>query len=111
MILQNTIINAIQAVDYDGQIEITCRRQEGSVEIRIKDNGGGIQVTPKERIFEPFLSTKEDGNGIGLWITKRLVHTLSGSIEIADSKEDETEFVITIPMRERDNAEDESSAG
>lgn len=111
VILQNTIMNAIQAVDYDGRIEITCRRQESSVEIRVKDNGGGIQVTPKERIFEPFLSTKEDGNGIGLWITKRLVHTLSGSIEIADSRENETEFVITIPMREKDNAEDESSAG
>lgn len=111
VILQNTIMNAIQAVDYDGRIEITCRRQKSSVEIRVKDNGGGIQVTPKERIFEPFLSTKEDGNGIGLWITKRLVHRLSGNIEIAGSGEDETEFVITIPMREKDNAEDEGSAG
>lgn len=111
VILQNIIINAIQAVDCDGQIGITCRRREYDVEIRIKDNGGGIQVEPKERIFEPFLSTKEDGTGIGLWITKRLVTTLSGTIGIAGGKEDETEFVITLPVGERDNAEDKDSTG
>ena len=43
-----------------------------NIVICIKDNGGGIRIEPKERIFEPFLSTKEDGTGIGLWITKRL---------------------------------------
>lgn len=111
VILQNTIINAIQAVDYDGRIEISCRQEESGVEIRVKDNGGGIQVTPKERIFEPFLSTKEDGNGIGLWITRRLVHTLSGEIRIAGGREDETEFIITLPVRGEDDAKDESSAG
>ena len=111
VILQNTIINAIQAVDYDGRIEISCRQEESGVEIRVKDNGGGIQVTPKERIFEPFLSTKEDGNGIGLWITRRLVHTLSGEIRIAGGREDETEFIISLPVLGEDDAKDESSAG
>lgn len=74
VILQNTIINAIQAVDYDGKVEIfTGKNRENNGEnivICIKDNGGGIKIEPKERIFEPFLSTKEDGTGIGLWITK-----------------------------------------
>ena len=113
VILQNTILNAIQAVDYDGRIAITCRGQGDRVTIRIKDNGGGIQVEPKERVFEPFLSTKEDGTGIGLWITKRLVGTLSGSIAIADGRDGETEFVITIPRarESRENAEDKGSAG
>ena len=98
VILQNTIINAIQAVDYDGRIEIACGRQGDGTAIRIKDNGGGIQVEPKERVFEPFLSTKKDGTGIGLWITKRLVGSLSGDIRITESEMHETEFVITIPM-------------
>ena len=113
VILQNTILNAIQAVDYDGRIAITCRGQGDHVTIRIKDNGGGIQVEPKERVFEPFLSTKEDGTGIGLWITKRLVGTLSGSIEIAGGGDGETEFVITIPRarESREDAEDKGSAG
>lgn len=109
VILQNTILNAIQAVDYDGRIEISCGKDGEEVVICIKDNGGGIKVEPKERIFEPFLSTKEDGTGIGLWITKRLVNTLYGRIEIIDGRPNETEFKIVIPMKEKKDAEDKGS--
>ena len=111
VILQNTILNAIQAVDYDGKIKICCGRDGEDVVICIKDNGGGIKVSPKERIFEPFLSTKEDGTGIGIWITKRLVNTIKGSIEIIDGKPEETEFKIIIPMKEKKDGGDEGSAG
>lgn len=111
VILQNTIINAIQAVEDDGKIAIRCRREAENVIIHIRDNGGGIKIEPKERIFEPFLSTKEEGTGIGLWITKRLVNTLSGKIEIVDGKRNETEFKITIPVKEKTDAEDKGFAG
>lgn len=112
VILQNTIINAIQAVDYDGRIEITCRRRkDGVVETRTRGNGGGIQVEQKERIFGPILPAKEDGTGIGLWITKRLGTALSGGIETAGNRVDETEFAIAIPVREKDNAKGNGPAG
>lgn len=98
VILQNIIINAIQAVSYDGRIAITCQKIENSAVMRIRDDGGGIRIEPRERIFEPFMTTKEMGTGIGLWITKRLVDSLEGKIIVAEPMNGETEFVISIPM-------------
>lgn len=104
VILQNIIINAIQAVDFNGQIEIGCCQRDDDVVIHIKDNGPGIKVSPKEKIFEPFVSTKDNGNGIGLWITKRLVDSLGGKILVNDEEAGETEFTIFIPAEARKDA-------
>lgn len=98
VILQNIILNAIQAVDTDGHIEITCSMYKGFAVVSIKDDGKGIPAELREKIFEPFVTTKADGNGVGLWITKRLVDSLGGSIKIADPENGGTEFVVSIPM-------------
>lgn len=98
VIFQNIIINAIQAVSFDGKIKISCHEEDRNVLVKIKDNGGGIRIEPKERIFEPFVTTKDKGTGIGLWITKRLVDSLDGRLVVRQSDEGETEFVISIPM-------------
>ena len=103
VILQNIILNAIQAVSCDGVLTISCGNEGGSVIIKIRDNGGGIKIKPKERIFEPFLSTKDNGTGIGLWITKRLVDSMNGTIRITEDEliePGEAEFVIIIPEKE-----------
>lgn len=98
VILQNIIINAIQAVECEGEIRIRCCREGEDALIEICDNGGGIQIYPKERIFDPFVTTKEKGTGIGLWITKRLMDTLDGKIRVETKKLGETTFVLLIPM-------------
>lgn len=97
VILQNIIINAIQAVECGGEIKIKCRREQETAQIEIRDNGGGIEIRPVERIFEPFVTTKEMGTGIGLWITKRLVDTLEGDIRVDTEKPGETAFLLSIP--------------
>lgn len=97
VILQNIILNAIQAVSVDGEIGISCYEEEGWARVTIRDNGGGIRIEPKERIFEPFVTTKDKGTGIGLWITKRLVDSLDGRITVAQTENRETEFVVSIP--------------
>ena len=54
-------------------------------------------MEPKERIFEPFLTTKKEGIGIGLWITKRLADSLGGRIEVSEPETGETEFTLYFP--------------
>lgn len=98
VILQNIILNAIQAVTSDGKIDIVCCKNGNDAVIRIKDDGGGISVSPREKIFEPFLTTKTEGTGIGLWIAKRLVDTLNGSIILEQPAGGGTEFIISIPV-------------
>lgn len=112
VILQNVISNAIQAVGSDGKIAIVCCRKGDNAVFRIRDNGEGIKVSPKEKIFEPFLTTKAEGTGIGLWITKRLVDTLEGCIELEDADGGGTEFVISIPENRKEVKDcDTSDAG
>ena len=102
VILQNIILNAIQAVNFDGRIDISCLQNNEEVIVKNKDNGGGIKIHPKEKIFDPFISTKEDGNGIGLWITKKLMTSLNGEIIIDEPNKGETEFTLCIPTNRKE---------
>ena len=102
VILQNIILNAIQAVNFDGRIDISCLQNNEEVIVKIKDNGGGIKIHPKEKIFDPFISMKEDGNGIGLWITKKLMTSLNGEIIIDEPNKGETEFTLCIPTNRKE---------
>ena len=102
VILQNIISNAIQAAGSGGRIAIICRQEADCAVVRIRDSGSGIQVTPKEKIFEPFLTTKENGNGIGLWITKRLVDTLEGTITVKEPEDGGAEFIVSVPVEKRE---------
>lgn len=102
VILQNLIINGIQAVEVGGRIKITCENENDSAIVRIRDWGSGISAEPKEKIFEPFFTTKETGTGIGLWIVKRLTERLGGKIHISEETETGTEFVLTIPVNKKE---------
>ncbi len=97
VILQNIILNAIQAIEYDGKIDISQRIEGGNIVISIKDNGGGLKF-PKDKIFEPFFTTKTSGTGIGLWIVKRLIDTIEGRLDVKESVKGETEFIIFLPI-------------
>jgi signal transduction histidine kinase len=72
------------------------------VEISISDNGPGIPEDVKERIFEPFVTTRKMGTGLGLAITKQIVNAHKGSIKV-DSFPGGTVFTVQLPA-ERDDA-------
>lgn len=76
----NNAYDAIQEVPRRGRIEISTLRDDGHVEIRFSDNGPGIQH--KERIFDPFYTTKEvgKGTGLGLSICYGIIHSHGGEI-------------------------------
>lgn len=85
----NLIVNAIQAISVDtpenraeGEIRIFSERKNGNIFIRVKDNGPGILGDKFDKIFEPFYSTREEGSGLGLYITKRLVEKNGGRLSI-----------------------------
>lgn len=89
----------------DGEINIKCIRNFNGAIFTIADSGEGIKVTPKEKIFEPFVSTKPSGHGIGLWITKRLIESIGGNIFVGETQDGSTEFRIEIPELRRDEDE------
>jgi signal transduction histidine kinase len=112
-VLLNLISNgfyaaAKRAAEADDSIEPTLRavtRNRGdNVEIRIRDNGSGVPLEIKEKIFNPFFTTKPAGEGTGLGLSMShdiVVKQHSGTIEVECRPGEYTEFIVTLPRRRR----------
>ncbi len=79
----NLIVNACQAMkEVGGRLEIIATQKDGAIHIEVSDTGPGIQASRLSRVFEPFYTTKEEGTGLGLYITKQLVERNGGKIRV-----------------------------
>lgn len=94
-ILLNLIKNALEADATEIIVHIATIEKRFMVEIR--DNGKGIEEKIKPTIFKPYISSKTKGMGLGLHITRRLVHALNGKIELVSHTPGNTIFRITMP--------------
>lgn len=95
----NLIYNALQAMAFKGSLTIQVDEFPAEVVVRVKDNGPGIPTTIQKRIFEPFYTTKEkgEGTGLGLGIVKQSVEERHrGRIQF-QSEPGNTEFQVTLP--------------
>ncbi len=102
--LTNILSNAIDAYSSsrktNKQIDITLSKNNGLVNIMIKDYGNGIQSDHLQKIFEPMFTTKRasQGMGMGLFITKRIIEVnFQGKIEVHSNKKEGTIFTISLP--------------
>ena len=94
----NLIDNAIDAAPPSGRVEVTATRRDGSVIVRVVDDGPGVPAEAMSRIFDPFFTTKPQGQGtgLGLDIARRLVRQHDGQIEV-ESRPGHTEFRVILP--------------
>lgn len=91
-VIVNLMHNAIQALAtaHQPQIGIQLTALDNLVEIRIWDNGPGLDDDQKKRIFMPFFTTKSDGLGLGLTISRRIIDSFSGTLSVADHSGENT---------------------
>ncbi|MBL1261583.1 MAG: PAS domain-containing protein [Thiotrichaceae bacterium] len=111
-VLQNLVLNAIQACDkgegmsaekqVNGHVIVECRNVTAeTIDIFITDNGHGISLSMQERIFEPFFTTKPQGTGLGLAVVQAIVHAHDGAIWIESSSDKQyggTTFAMRLPL-------------
>jgi signal transduction histidine kinase len=87
-VLVNVILNAMDAVDDEGEINVSVQpaKIEGAAfyTITVTDNGKGIEEESLEKLFDPFFTTKQEGTGLGLSISYGIIHRHKGSIEIGN---------------------------
>jgi signal transduction histidine kinase len=103
-VLLNLAMNGLDAVDRGGWVRIATRTVDDVAEISVRDNGGGVPEELRERIFEPFFSTKppEKGTGLGLALCHDLVRENGGEIELRESAVGVgSEFVIRLTLSAR----------
>jgi signal transduction histidine kinase len=99
----NVLINAIQAVDEKGKVNLSVAQSGENVLISISDNGPGIPAEIQQRIFEPFFTTKPvgSGTGLGLSITYKIIHDLhKGSIAIESESGQGSIFKLLISVKQ-----------
>ncbi|WP_409559653.1 ATP-binding protein [Flavobacterium sp.] len=100
-IITNLVKNAIQAIPEEHpnpRVEVNVFREGDNAKITVKDNGKGISIENKNRIFEPKFTTKTSGMGLGLGIIKNIVESYHGTINFESELEIGTEFTVTLPI-------------
>ncbi|UJF36447.1 ATP-binding protein [Paenibacillus hexagrammi] len=80
-----------------GDIRIELVQQDGMVEVHITDQGGGMPEASIHRLGEPFYTTKESGNGLGLMVSFKIVEQHNGSINIHSQQGVGTVFRVSFP--------------
>jgi signal transduction histidine kinase len=98
----NLIDNAIDAVSEGGRVELNASLVRNNVLVSVIDNGSGVPEDIRDRIFDPFFSTKPpgQGTGLGLDIVRRLIQRHKGMVEL-HSEPGRTEFRVTLPVAEK----------
>ncbi len=102
-VIWNMISNAIQAMPEGGKLKIETREvfndTKEYLEIRISDNGCGIEEKNQDKVFEPFYTTKKNGTGLGLAIVNRIVETHMGKIRIKSKPGKGTDCIVLLPIK------------
>lgn len=94
IVLNNLILNAIQAIDNTGTIEIILKENNTEIIIKVKDSGNGMSEDVMEKIFEPLFTTKQQGTGLGLSSVKSIISAHGGMISVTTHP---TIFTIILP--------------
>lgn len=102
-ILLNLLMNAADACQHEGRLQIRTHVSSdapgAALVLSVEDDGPGIDPRVKDSLFEPFVTTKEvgQGTGLGLSVTKGLVESVGGSIEVQDVPTGGARFVLSLP--------------
>ena len=112
----NLITNAFYAVDekkklqpenlptgqagYEPTVSVTTRKANDKIEISVSDNGNGIPEAIKEKIFQPFFTTKPtgQGTGLGLSLAYDIVKAHGGELKVETKEGEGSEFIIQLPV-------------
>ncbi len=98
-VLVNLLLNALDALPRGGNLRVeVVRSATGRVEVRVRDTGPGVPAQLLEHLFEPFVTTKENGLGLGLSICKQLVESHGGTVRAAANPGGGTVFLIDLPV-------------
>ncbi len=99
-VFYNLLLNACEAVPAgSGRVEIGLRAVPDGVEIRVADNGHGIPLSIRGKLFEPFVSEgKENGTGLGLTVVQKIVQDHGGDVMVEKTSQEGTVFKLRLPL-------------
>ncbi len=110
-VLVNLVVNACEAMERGGTIVIREDEELNSSNgrmavIRVSDNGPGVADSIRDKVLQPFFTTKEEGTGLGLSIAARIVEEHGGLINIESNPEGGATFIVSLPIKEANHEHD-----
>ena len=105
----NVLLNAIQATPAGGSISIDAHAQEDHVLVQFRDTGEGFPPDEIDSLVEPFYTTREDGTGLGLYISKAIVVRHGGTLQLSNHPDGGAIVRVLLPIRSLETEESPSS--
>jgi len=98
--LSNLLLNALQATPDGGHVRLVARTDGEKLSLVVSDSGPGVPREYRERIWEPFFTTRQRGTGLGLAIVRKRIQEVGGEARLAESRGGEgARFELTVPAR------------
>ena len=97
----NLITNSLEAIVPGGRVTVTCSGEKDHVAVVVRDDGPGISPEVQDRLFEPFVTTKKKGTGLGLYVAAQRVCELGGEIRCQSEPGEGTCFTVKLPIQNR----------
>ena len=103
-VMGNLVANAVQATPRGGRVVVSTRVTKDELHLVVVDQGPGVPAADRTRIFEPFWTTRNDGEGrgLGLAVARVLVRAHGGRIEVGDAVGGGAQFEVVLPLTSRD---------
>ena len=88
------------SISYEPRVSVNTKKNEDSVTITVTDNGSGIPSSIKEKIFQPFFTTKPTGSGtgLGLSLSYDIIKAHGGELKVESGEGEGTTFIIQLPV-------------
>lgn len=98
-VLLNLVLNAMDATDEGGTITIGCTVEPNALCVTVQDSGHGIPPEHVATVFQPYFTTKENGTGLGLFVSRRIMEqVLGGRIDLVETSPRGTTFAVRVPV-------------
>jgi signal transduction histidine kinase len=94
----NLLENAVHAASPQGAVAVRAAATDGVVEVHVEDSGPGVDAATQRRLFEPLITTKEKGIGLGLALVKKIAERHGGSVAYSDRAEGGARFTVRLPL-------------
>lgn len=94
----NLILNAIDATEKGGRVELSAEQRDGEILVAIRDDGTGIAPEHAGQLFQPYFTTKKQGTGLGLFVTRKLIADHGGAVDFESRPGEGTVFRVRLPL-------------
>ncbi len=97
-VVLNLVLNAVDATADQGRIHVSAREENGALVLSVEDDGRGISIADRCRLFQPYFTTKAHGTGLGLFVSRQILEDFAGTLGFVSEPGQGSTFVVRLPF-------------